>query len=52
VKRENGKFKTDGGRVLCTYGLGDDLKKAVETAYENLEKIDFKGKYFRSDIGK
>ncbi|MBP2033432.1 phosphoribosylamine--glycine ligase [Clostridium algifaecis] len=51
VKKENGIFKTNGGRVLCTYGVGENLKSAVKIAYDNLEKIKFDGKYFRTDIG-
>lgn len=51
VKFENEKFKTSGGRVLCTYGTGSNLNEAVESAYNDLEKIRFSGKYFRNDIG-
>ncbi|MHC6179171.1 phosphoribosylamine--glycine ligase [Clostridium sp. JNZ X4-2] len=52
VKKENGIFKTSGGRVLSAYGIADNLKAAVECAYENLKKISFEGMYFRKDIGK
>ncbi|WP_446898792.1 phosphoribosylamine--glycine ligase [Clostridium sp. LBM24168] len=51
VKKDEGIFKTNGGRVLCTYGLGKSLESAVKTAYDSLKNIEFKGKYFRSDIG-
>lgn len=51
VKKENGVFKTNGGRVLCTYGVGENLNTAVKIAYDNLDKIKFEGKYFRTDIG-
>lgn len=52
VKETNGIFKTDGGRVLCTYGIGSDLNSAVKTAYDSLKNIEFQGKYFRNDIGR
>ncbi|NLU07101.1 MAG: phosphoribosylamine--glycine ligase [Clostridiales bacterium] len=52
VKGEDGVFKTSGGRVLSTYGTGGNLKSAVKYAYENLKKVNFKGMYFRKDIGK
>ncbi|OAA83629.1 phosphoribosylamine--glycine ligase [Clostridium ljungdahlii] len=52
VKKEDGQFKTSGGRVLVTYGVGNDLNSAVEAAYCNLKKISFSGMYFRTDIGK
>lgn len=52
VKKEDGVFKTSGGRVLVTYGIGASLEDAVEYAYENLKKVSFNGMYFRKDIGK
>lgn len=51
IKFEDGVFKTSGGRVLCTYGVGNDLDSAVKIAYDKLDKIKFQGKYFRTDIG-
>lgn len=52
VKKEDGIFKTCGGRVLSAYGIGDNLNGAIECAYKNLKKISFDGMYFRKDIGK
>lgn len=52
TKLENGKLLTSGGRVLCTSAAASTLKEARETAYRNLEKIDFKDIYYRRDIGK
>ena len=51
AKLENGKLLTNGGRVLGVTAIGDTLKMAVDTAYGYVEKIDFKNKYFRHDIG-
>ena len=41
---------TNGGRVLCVVGLGDDVKSAKAKAYEALEKISFDGMQYRKDI--
>ncbi|MHC1720870.1 MAG: phosphoribosylamine--glycine ligase [Clostridiaceae bacterium] len=52
VSYKDGKFYTDGGRVLCTQSNGATLEEAIENAYRNMDKIKFKGIYFRKDIGK
>lgn len=49
---ENGKFVTNGGRVLGITAKGADLKQARENAYEATKWIDFDNKYMRNDIGK
>lgn len=51
VKYADGKFTTDGGRVLCTQANGKTLKDAIDKAYEDMHKIDFQGIYYRKDIG-
>jgi phosphoribosylamine--glycine ligase len=48
---EDGGVVTDGGRVLCVVGLGEDFQKARENAYRAAHRIHFNGIYFRSDIG-
>jgi phosphoribosylamine--glycine ligase len=50
-RRADGGVITDGGRVLCVVGLGEDFQKAQETAYRASQNIHFNGIYFRSDIG-
>ncbi|MBK1878862.1 phosphoribosylamine--glycine ligase [Pelagicoccus mobilis] len=42
---------TNGGRVLGVTALGADLKTAADKAYALCDKIDFKSKYLRRDIG-
>jgi phosphoribosylamine--glycine ligase len=42
---------TNGGRVMAVTALGRDLEKALNLAFENADKINFEGKYYRSDIG-
>lgn len=48
---ENGKFVTNGGRVLGVTGIGADLEEAIKIAYEGVSKINFNKKHFRHDIG-
>jgi phosphoribosylamine--glycine ligase len=42
---------TAGGRVLNVVGLGDDLLRAREAAYEAMGRIRFEGMHYRRDIG-
>ena len=51
TRRDNGKFLTNGGRVLGVVGLNNDLKTAIERAYAGVKKIRFEGAQFRKDIG-
>lgn len=48
---KDGKFVTNGGRVLGITGIGKDLDEAIKIAYEGVEMVDFKDKHFRHDIG-
>lgn len=41
---------TDGGRVLCVVGQGDDLASARDRAYDAASQISFEGAWMRSDI--
>ena len=52
VMEKDGKLLTSGGRVLSAVGTGNTLEEARENAYSLLEKIDFRDKYYRKDIGK
>ena len=46
----DGHTVTNGGRVLCVVGLGDDVKQAKAKAYETVAKIHFEGMQYRKDI--
>lgn len=48
---KDGKFVTNGGRVLGITGIGKDLDEAIKIAYEGVDMVDFKDKHFRRDIG-
>ena len=49
---ENGALLTNGGRVLGVTATADDLKTAVEKAYEAVQKTHFDNAFYRRDIGK
>ncbi len=49
---KNGKFVTNGGRVLGVTAKGADLIEARANAYTATAWIDFDNKYMRHDIGK
>ncbi|MDH3449345.1 MAG: phosphoribosylamine--glycine ligase [Gammaproteobacteria bacterium] len=46
-----GRILSNGGRVLCVVGLGDDIAAAQRQAYEIVAKIHWESAYFRTDIG-
>ncbi|MCM3758257.1 phosphoribosylamine--glycine ligase [Sporosarcina aquimarina] len=50
-RNENGDYVTNGGRVLLATAKGKDLLEARELVYQELEKINRKGVFWRSDIG-
>ena len=52
TKKQNKKIITNGGRVLGITALGDTLESAIKNAYDVTEKISWKNKYSRRDIGK
>ena len=42
---------TNGGRVLCVVGFGDDVSSAQRVAYEAVAGLDWHNVYCRGDIG-
>jgi phosphoribosylamine---glycine ligase len=51
TKKENDKIVTAGGRVLGVTSLGLGIEKAIELAYQAVDKINFDRCFFRRDIG-
>ena len=45
------KLLTSGGRVLGVCAKGDTIEEARKKAYKNVEKIQFDGMHYRTDIG-
>lgn len=52
TKYENGKFYTNGGRVLGITATADTLDEALTKAYTAVDKVKFDGAHFRHDIGR
>lgn len=51
TKEENKNIVTNGGRVMAITSFGESMQEALEKSYSTAEKIQFKGKYYRKDIG-
>ena len=47
----NEKVVTNGGRVISVVSSAKTMKEALNNSYSNIEKINFKGKVYRKDIG-
>jgi phosphoribosylamine---glycine ligase len=52
VLNHEGELVTDGGRVLLIAAEADTVEKAYASVYERLNKLQWKGLFYRSDIGK
>lgn len=48
---KDGQIVTNGGRVIAISSYGNDKEEALKKSFEEAQKIQFKNKYFRSDIG-
>ena len=48
---ETGTVISNGGRVMAVTSFGLTMEEALAKTYENSEKINFEGKYYRHDIG-
>ncbi|MEE4361925.1 MAG: phosphoribosylamine--glycine ligase [Pseudomonadales bacterium] len=51
TRREQDRILTDGGRVLCAVGLGEDVTRAAARAYTAVDRISWPGAFHRRDIG-
>lgn len=50
--KSEGRYFTNGGRVLGVSGLGKSIKEAIDTTYSAVDKINFEGMQYRKDIGR
>lgn len=48
---DDGKFLTNGGRVIGVTAKGNNLQEALDNAYEGVKKISFDKAHYRKDIG-
>ncbi len=51
TKMKGDEVVTNGGRVIAVTSFGRDIEDAVVKSFSNAEKINYKGKYYRKDIG-
>lgn len=51
TRKENDEIRTNGGRVIAITSLKDNFREALDVSYQNAKKLNFTGKYYRSDIG-
>lgn len=52
TKYADGKFYTNGGRVIGVTATGETLRAALDKSYEAVKKISFENAHYRTDIGK
>lgn len=48
---KNGEIVTNGGRVLGVTAIGTGIKRAIKNVYKAVEKIEWDGVHYRTDIG-
>ncbi|MAW65579.1 MAG: phosphoribosylamine--glycine ligase [Flavobacteriales bacterium] len=51
TKESEGKVFTNGGRVIAVTSYGKNFNEALKLSYKNTDIINWKKKYFRSDLG-
>lgn len=51
TSEKDGAVVTNGGRVIAVTSYGENFKEALEQSYKNVVKINFEGKYYRTDLG-
>ncbi len=51
TKLVDGQLVTGGGRVVGVTAVAPTLRQAVQKAYEGVEQVSFRNRYYRHDIG-
>ncbi len=51
AKKADGKLLSAGGRVLGVTAIGEDLKTAIDKAYNATKSVKFSNGFYRNDIG-
>ncbi|MFS1514212.1 phosphoribosylamine--glycine ligase [Chengkuizengella sp. SCS-71B] len=49
---KDGQIVTNGGRLVGVTATGTNIEEARQKAYADVEKIDYEGKHYRTDIAK
>jgi phosphoribosylamine--glycine ligase len=52
TKQDGNNIVTNGGRVIALTSYGNTMREALTKSFTNAERIQYKGKYYRRDIGK
>lgn len=52
TKKEDGRYYTNGGRVLGITATGKDLEEALAKSYAAVKEITFEKMHYRTDIGR
>ena len=52
TKLLDGNLVTNGGRVIGITTSADSVEEAAKKVYKNIEKINFEGMHYRTDIGR
>lgn len=52
TKSDNGEVVTSGGRVFGVTAWGEEIKSAIQRAYEGVDAISFEGMQYRNDIAR
>ena len=51
AKYEDGKLKTNGGRVVAVTSKANTIEEALKMSYDSIQKISFEKMNYRKDIG-
>ncbi len=51
AKYQNGKVKTNGGRVIAITSMAESVKAAIAKSYKTIKNIKFEKMIYRKDIG-
>ncbi|MFW5686819.1 MAG: phosphoribosylglycinamide synthetase C domain-containing protein, partial [Halanaerobium sp.] len=51
TRLEDGKYYTDGGRVIGMTVVGEGILSVIDSVYDYIEEIEFKDMHYRTDIG-
>ena len=52
TRSDGEEIQTSGGRVFAITSFGNSINDATSKSFSCAEKINYEGKYYRSDIGK